>query len=75
MFYNTDLFHFLLNRNYSSPETEGCFLNSLVQYFGDNLGTNAKTMPLLQESTLPVDPTLTLPIVIIGELFSNMFHV
>ncbi|ETE63883.1 Oxidative stress-induced growth inhibitor 2, partial [Ophiophagus hannah] len=53
-------------RNYSSPETEGCFLDSLVQYFGDNLGTNAKTMPLLQESTLPVDPTLTLPIVIIG---------
>ncbi|KAM3841656.1 oxidative stress-induced growth inhibitor 2 [Vipera latastei] len=53
-------------RNYGSPEAEGCFLNSLVQYFGDNLGTNAKTMPLLQESTLPVDPTLTLPIVIIG---------
>ncbi|KAJ7338980.1 hypothetical protein JRQ81_012882 [Phrynocephalus forsythii] len=53
-------------RNYCNPETEGHFLNSLVQYFGDNLGTNVKTMPLLEESALPVDPPLTLPMVVIG---------
>ncbi|KAH0617583.1 hypothetical protein JD844_015992 [Phrynosoma platyrhinos] len=53
-------------RNYCSSETEGCFLNSLVQYFDDSLGTNVKTMPLLEETTLPVDPPLTLPMVVIG---------
>ncbi|XP_061458731.1 oxidative stress-induced growth inhibitor 2 isoform X2 [Rhineura floridana] len=53
-------------RNYCSPETEGCFLNSLVQYFGDSFGSNVKTMPLLEEATLPVDPPLSLPVVVIG---------
>ncbi|XP_053101103.1 oxidative stress-induced growth inhibitor 2 isoform X2 [Hemicordylus capensis] len=53
-------------RNYCHPETEGQLLNSLVQYFGDSLGTNVKTMPLLEESALPVDQPLTLPMVIIG---------
>nr|XP_056710367.1 oxidative stress-induced growth inhibitor 2 [Euleptes europaea] len=53
-------------RNYSNPETEGQFLNSLVQYLGDSLGTNVKTMPLLEETTLPVDAPLTLPMVVIG---------
>lgn len=55
------------NRNSCNPETEGQFLNSLVQYLGDSLGTNVKTMPLLEETTLPVDVPLTLPMVIIGE--------
>ncbi|XP_077208072.1 oxidative stress-induced growth inhibitor 2 isoform X2 [Paroedura picta] len=54
------------SRNYCNPETDGQFLNSLVQYLGDNLGTNVKTMPLLEETTLPVDAPLTLPMVIIG---------
>ncbi|XP_053251670.1 oxidative stress-induced growth inhibitor 2 isoform X2 [Podarcis raffonei] len=53
-------------RNYCSPETEGHFLNSLVQYFGDSFGTNVKTMPLIEEATLPVDPPLSLPVVVIG---------
>ncbi|XP_060099518.1 oxidative stress-induced growth inhibitor 2 isoform X2 [Heteronotia binoei] len=53
-------------RNYCNPETEGQFLNSLVQYLGDNFGTNVKTMPLLEETTLPVDVPLTLPMVVIG---------
>lgn len=69
--------HFLpsLNRNYCSPETEGHLLNSLVQYLGDNLGTNVKTMPSLEETTLPVDPPLTLPMVVIGELFLECFNI
>ncbi|KAF7246404.1 Oxidative stress-induced growth inhibitor 2 [Varanus komodoensis] len=66
MHYNDELIIFPLNRNSCSPETEGHFLNSLVQYFGDSLGTNVKTMPLLEESILPVDPPLTLPVVVIG---------
>ncbi|XP_066481534.1 oxidative stress-induced growth inhibitor 2 isoform X2 [Tiliqua scincoides] len=53
-------------RNYCSPETEGHLLNSLVQYLGDSVGTNVKTMPSLEETTLPVDPPLTLPMVVIG---------
>lgn len=73
MCFNDEPFSLSLNRNYSSPETEGHLLNSLVQYLGDSLGTNVKTMPSLEETTLPEDPPLTLPMVIIGELFLESF--
>ncbi|TFK10896.1 glucose-induced degradation protein 4-like protein [Platysternon megacephalum] len=53
-------------RNYSGPESEGQLLSSLVQHFGDNLGSKDKRMPLLEETTLTGDLLLTVPIVIIG---------
>ncbi|XP_052559324.1 oxidative stress-induced growth inhibitor 2 isoform X1 [Tympanuchus pallidicinctus] len=53
-------------RNYNSSETEGQLLNSFGQYFGDSLGKKIKRMPLLEETVLPGDSLLTLPVVIIG---------
>lgn len=58
-----------LIRTYSSTETEGQLLNSFVQYFGDSLGRKIKRMPLIEETVLPGDSLLTLPVVIIGEFF------
>nr|XP_051700814.1 oxidative stress-induced growth inhibitor 2 [Oryctolagus cuniculus] len=53
-------------RNYSDSETEGEIFNSLVQYFGDNLGQKVKAMPLVEETSLLGDSSVTLPVVIIG---------
>ncbi|XP_061027782.1 oxidative stress-induced growth inhibitor 2 [Eubalaena glacialis] len=53
-------------RNYSDPETEGEIFNSLVQYFGDNLGRKVKAMPLVEETSLLEDSSVTLPVVVIG---------
>uniref|UniRef100_A0A8C3RCX8 Oxidative stress induced growth inhibitor family member 2 n=1 Tax=Cyanoderma ruficeps TaxID=181631 RepID=A0A8C3RCX8_9PASS len=53
-------------RTYSGTETEGQLLNSFVQYFGDSLGRKIKRMPLIEETVLPGDSLLTLPVVIIG---------
>ncbi|GAB1288335.1 Oxidative stress-induced growth inhibitor family member 2 [Apodemus speciosus] len=52
--------------NYSDTETEGEIFNSLVQYFGDNLGPKVKGMPLVEETSLLEDSSVTLPMVIIG---------
>uniref|UniRef100_A0A5F9DVB1 Oxidative stress induced growth inhibitor family member 2 n=2 Tax=Oryctolagus cuniculus TaxID=9986 RepID=A0A5F9DVB1_RABIT len=52
--------------NYSDSETEGEIFNSLVQYFGDNLGQKVKAMPLVEETSLLGDSSVTLPVVIIG---------
>lgn len=60
------LFFFL--RDYSDTETEGEIYNSLVQYFGDNLGPKVKGMPLVEETSLLEDSSVTLPVVIIGKL-------
>lgn len=53
-------------RNYSDTETEGEIFNSFVQYFGDNLGPKVKGMPLVEETSLLEDSSVTLPMVIIG---------
>ncbi|KAL4671243.1 hypothetical protein H8959_003952 [Pygathrix nigripes] len=53
-------------RNYSDTETEGEIFNSLVQYFGDNLGRKVKAMPLVEETSLLEDSSVTFPVVIIG---------
>ncbi|XP_028727460.1 oxidative stress-induced growth inhibitor 2 isoform X2 [Peromyscus leucopus] len=53
-------------RDYSDTETEGEIFNSLVQYFGDNLGPKVKGMPLVEETSLLEDSSVTLPVVIIG---------
>uniref|UniRef100_A0A8B7UZF6 Serine/arginine repetitive matrix protein 2-like n=1 Tax=Castor canadensis TaxID=51338 RepID=A0A8B7UZF6_CASCN len=53
-------------RNYSDTETEGEIFNSLVQYFGDNLGRKVKTMPLVEETSLLEGSSVSLPVVIIG---------
>ncbi|XP_045417426.1 oxidative stress-induced growth inhibitor 2 isoform X1 [Lemur catta] len=53
-------------RNYSDTETEGEIFNSLVQYFGDNLGRKVKAMPLVEETSLLEDSSVTLPVVVIG---------
>uniref|UniRef100_F7F9W6 Oxidative stress induced growth inhibitor family member 2 n=1 Tax=Monodelphis domestica TaxID=13616 RepID=F7F9W6_MONDO len=53
-------------RNYNNPETEGQILNSLVQYFGDSFSRKVKAMPLVEETSLPEDSSLTLPVVIVG---------
>ncbi|XP_051466783.1 oxidative stress-induced growth inhibitor 2 isoform X3 [Apus apus] len=53
-------------RSYNGPETEGQLLDSFVQYFGDSLGRKVKRMPLIEETVLPGDSLLTLPVVIIG---------
>lgn len=55
-------------RDYSDTETEGEIYNSLVQYFGDNLGPKVKGMPLVEETSLLEDSSVTLPVVIIGKL-------
>jgi hypothetical protein len=39
-----------------------------VQYFGDNLGPKVKGMPLVEETSLLEDSSVTLPMVIIGKL-------
>ncbi|MBZ3871002.1 Oxidative stress-induced growth inhibitor 2 [Sciurus carolinensis] len=49
-------------RNYSDTETEGEIFNSLVQYFGDNLGQKVKAMPLVEETSLLEDSSVTLPV-------------
>lgn len=61
------LFFFFL-RDYSDTETEGEIFNSLVQCFGDNLGPKVKGMPLVEETSLLEDSSVTLPVVIIGKL-------
>ncbi|XP_036905224.1 oxidative stress-induced growth inhibitor 2 isoform X3 [Sturnira hondurensis] len=53
-------------RNYGDTETEGEIYNSLVQYFGDNLGQKVKAMPLVEETSLLEDSSVTLPVVVIG---------
>ncbi|XP_035961495.1 oxidative stress-induced growth inhibitor 2 isoform X1 [Halichoerus grypus] len=53
-------------RNYSDTETEGEIFNSLVQYFGDNLGQKVKAMPLVEETSLLEDSSVILPVVVIG---------
>ncbi|KAF6323559.1 oxidative stress induced growth inhibitor family member 2 [Rhinolophus ferrumequinum] len=53
-------------RNYRDTETEGEIFNSLVQYFGDNLGRKVKAMPLVEETSLLEDSSVTLPMVVIG---------
>lgn len=55
-------------RDYSDTETEGEIYNSLVQYFGDNLGPKVKGMPLVEETSLLEDSSVTLPVVIVGKL-------
>ena len=60
---------FSFKRNYSDTETEGEILNSLVQYFGDNLGLNVKAMPLVEETSLLEDSSVTLPVVVIGKFY------
>ncbi|CAK6438676.1 unnamed protein product [Pipistrellus nathusii] len=52
-------------RNYGDSETEGEIYNSLVQYFGDNLGQKVKAMPLVEETSL-LEDSVTLPVVVIG---------
>lgn len=52
--------------NYSDTETEEEIFNSLVQYFGANLGQKVKAMPLVEETSLLEDSSVTLPVVIIG---------
>ena len=39
-----------------------------MQYFGDNLGRKVKAMPLVEETSLLEDSSVTLPVVVIGEL-------
>lgn len=39
-----------------------------MQYFGDNLGPKVKGMPLVEETSLLEDSSVTLPVVIIGKL-------
>lgn len=56
-----------LKRNYSDTETEGEIFNSLVQYFGGNLGRKVKAMPLVEETPLLEDSSVTLPVVVIGK--------
>ncbi|NXY89246.1 OSGI2 inhibitor, partial [Alcedo cyanopectus] len=53
-------------RSCSSPETEGQLLNSFLQYFGDSLVRKIRRMPLIEETVMPGDSLLTLPVVIIG---------
>lgn len=63
------LFHVcFFKRNYRDTETEGEIFNSLVQYFGDNLGRKVKAMPLVEETSLLEDSSVTLPMVVIGKL-------
>lgn len=62
-----------LKRNYSDTETEGEIFNSLVQYFGDNLGRKVKAMPLVEETSLLEDSSVTFPVVIIGKLLYFIF--
>lgn len=38
-----------------------------MQYFGDNLGQKVKAMPLVEETSLLEDSSVTLPVVIIGK--------
>ena len=56
-------------RSYSDTETEGEIFNSLVQYFGDNLGQKVKAMPLVEETSLLEDSSVTLPVVVIGKFY------
>lgn len=38
-----------------------------MQYFGDNLGQKVKAMPLVEETSLLEDSSVTLPMVVIGK--------
>ncbi|XP_029447485.1 oxidative stress-induced growth inhibitor 2 isoform X2 [Rhinatrema bivittatum] len=52
--------------NSSGPESEGQLLSLFAQYLDNSLGWKAETMPLVEETTLPGEPPLTVPVVIIG---------
>lgn len=41
-----------------------------MQYFGDNLGQKVKAMPLVEETSLLEDSSVTLPVVVIGKLLN-----
>lgn len=40
-----------------------------MQYFGDNLGRKVKAMPLVEETSLLEDSSVTLPVVVIGKFY------